>query len=286
MAIDARIDRHEARSPRAWLSCACLAATLLVASTYLAAAAPGESEDLWSSLANEIFTGRPLVDGTGLLDIEMPSRAEDAAIVPVTMRVTLPRGDVRRLEKLTLIIDENPAPVAATFKLGDNAGVSMISTRVRVNSYTNVHAVAELSDGKLYVAKTYVKASGGCSAPAARSSDETIANLGQMKFKVFGAPTNVAASVPREAQITIRHPNSSGLQRDQVSLLYIPAHFVDELKVWQGDTLLFSMEAGISISEDPQFRFTYLPNGSRTFRVEVKDTDGKVFRREWNASEM
>ena len=43
-----------------------------------------------------------------------------------------------------------------------------ISTRVRVNSYTNVHAVAELSDGKLYVVKTYVKASGGCSAPAVK----------------------------------------------------------------------------------------------------------------------
>ena len=75
----------------------------------------------------------------------------------------------------------------------------------------------------------------------------------------------------------IRHPNNSGLQRDQVSLLYIPAHFVDELRVWQGDALLFSMEAGISISEDPNFRFTYIPNGAATFKVEAKDTDGKVF---------
>ena len=44
-----------------------------------------------------------------------------------------------------------------------------ISTRVRVNNYTDVHAVAELSDGKLYMTKTYVKASGGCSAPATKS---------------------------------------------------------------------------------------------------------------------
>jgi sulfur-oxidizing protein SoxY len=86
----------------------------------------------------------------------------------------------------------------------------------------------------------------------------------------------------------IRHPNNSGLQRHQVSLLYIPANYVDELHVWQGDALLFSMEAGISISEDPNFRFTYLSNGAATFKVEAKDTEGNAFRGEWpaEASEM
>jgi sulfur-oxidizing protein SoxY len=258
---------------------------LLVAATPGLAAAP-DPEEAWTSLAKEIFSGRQLTDGTGLVGIEMPARAEDAALVPVTMRVTLPLGDRRQLKTLTLVIDDNPAPVAATFKFGDNAGASVISTRVRVNSYTYVHAVAELSDSKLYVVKTYVKASGGCSAPAAKNADEAAANLGQMRFRVFGKPTD--ASAPREAQVMIRHPNNSGLQRDQVSLLYIPAYFVDELRVWQGDALLFSMEAGISISEDPNFRFTYIPNGATTFKVEAKDTQGKAFRREWSAgaSEM
>jgi sulfur-oxidizing protein SoxY len=210
----------------------------------------------------------------------MPARAEDAAIVPVTMRVTLPPGDSRRLKTLTLVIDNNPVPVAATFTFGDSAGVSVISTRVRVNSYTEVHVVAELSDSKLYFVKTYVKASGGCSAPAAKNADEAIANLGQMKFRVFGKPSGAQ----REAQIMIRHPNNSGLQRDQVSLLYIPANFVDELHLWQGHALLFSMKAGISISEDPNFRFTYIPNGATTFKVEARDTEGKAFGSEWPAS--
>src|SRR6202040_3235294 len=109
-----------------------------------------------------------------------------------------------------------------------------------------------------------------------------IANLGQMKFRVFGKPSGTQ----REAQIMIRHPNNSGLQRDQVSLLYIPAHFVEELRVWHGEALLLSMEAGVSISENPNFRFTYLPNGATTFKVEAKDTQGKVFRREWPVDEM
>jgi sulfur-oxidizing protein SoxY len=48
--------------------------------------------------------------------------------------------------------------------------------------------------------------------------------------------------------------------------------------------LLFSMKAGISISEDPNFRFTYVPNGAATFKVEARDTEGKAFLSEWPAS--
>src|SRR5215470_2573039 len=262
-----------------WLAVSALAVALQFALAQPSVAQAPTSEEIWNELAKEIFKGRPLADGTGLVGIEMPTRAEDAAIVPVTMRVTLPLGDPRRVKALTLVIDENPAPVAATFEFGDNAGVSMISTRVRVNSYTDVHLVAELTDGKLYVVKTYVKASGGCSAPAAKNADEAHASLGQMRFRTFGNPTG-GASLAREAQVMIRHPNNSGLQRDQVTLLYIPAHFIEELAVRQGDALLFRMNGGISISEDPNFRFSYLATGAATFAVEAKDNAGKMFRNE------
>src|SRR5436190_9843508 len=213
---------HALKRPRrigsqwSWLCVGALLLASLSASSGLSFAATFEIEDTWAPLANDIFRGRPLADGTGLVSIDMPTRAEDAAIVPVTMRVTLPPGDSRRLKALTLVIDNNPIPVASTFTFSDSAGVSVISTRVRINSYTNVHVVAELSDSKLYLAQTYVKASGGCSAPAAKNVDEAIATLGQMRFRVFGK----LSGAQREAQVMIRHPNNSGLQRDQVSLLY------------------------------------------------------------------
>src|SRR5262249_335788 len=114
-----------------------------------------EQADPWPELARDIFNGPGLNDGAGLIPIEMPYSAEDAAIVPVTLRATLPPGDARAVKAITLVIDQNPAPVAATFQVG--AGVTMISTRVRVDSYTNVHAVAELSDGELYASTVFVK---------------------------------------------------------------------------------------------------------------------------------
>jgi sulfur-oxidizing protein SoxY len=243
----------------------------------IGALAQSTSTDPWPELASNLFNGRAIADGAGFLEIEMPSRAEDAAIVPLTLRTTLTATETRRIVSLTIVIDENPAPVAAIFHIGPGAVVPVISTRVRVNSYTNVHAVAELSDGKLYAVKTYVKASGGCSAPAVKADK---VGIGEMRLRLFGQ-TPEAASDTRTAQIMIRHPNNSGLQMDQVTRLYIPPFFVQSLKVWQGDELLLALEGSISISEDPNIRFTYVPENSRSLRAEAVDTLGHVFSGRW-----
>lgn len=239
--------------------------------------------DPWPSLQQEIFKGRAMQDGNGVLAIEMPGRAEDAAIVPVTLRLKLPPGDARKVSAVTLVIDQNPSPLAARFELGRDAGVSEISTRVRVNSYTDVHAIAELSDGQLYMVKTFVKASGGCSVPAAKDAVEARNNLGQIRFRQFAKAGDGHSSGAREAQIMIGHPNNSGLQMDQLTRAYTPAFFVNEMQVWLDDAPVLSMEGGISISENPNFQFSYVPTGGKQFRVEAKDTEGHVFQGEWKA---
>ena len=243
--------------------------------------AGAEGYDPWPGLVQDIFNNRPMNDGSDVIGIEMPYRAEDAAIVPVTLRTKLAPTDSRRVVSITLVIDQNPAPMAAKFELGPDAHVSEISTRVRVNNYTDVHAVAELSDGKLYVTKTFVKASGGCSAPAAKNADEASSHLGQMKYRQFARADQASPDGTREAQIMIGHPNNSGLQMDQLTQLYIPAFFIDQVKLWQDDSPVLAMEGGISISEDPHLRFTYVSNGAKTFRAEARDTAGHVFKNEW-----
>jgi sulfur-oxidizing protein SoxY len=253
----------------------------VVLGAHLAPAATLDAYDPWPGLVKDIFGNRPMNDGSDVVAVAMPYRAEDAAIVPVTLRTKLAPGDTRRIKTITLVIDQNPAPMAAKFELGPDANVSEISTRVRVNNYTDVHAVAELTDGKLYMVKTYVKASGGCSAPAAKNADEAKARLGQMRYRQFAKPGDGPASGVREAQIMIGHPNNSGLQMDQVTQLYIPAFFINELHLWQDDSPVLSMEGGISISEDPNIRFTYVSNAAKRFRAEAKDTDGHVFQHEW-----
>ncbi len=240
--------------------------------------------DRWPALAGEIFNKHPLQDGTAVLAIDAPYRADDAALVPVTVRSLLPAEDTRRIRRITLVIDENPSPLAAVFELGQDSGIDRISTRVRINDYTNVHAVAEMNDGTLFVVQRFVKAAGGCSAPAIKQAAGDIP-LGTLRFRRFppqeGAPAGTA-----EAELMIRHPNYSGLQMDQFTRLYIPAHFVRSVTLWQGDRVLLGVQGGISLSENPAFRFDYRPSGAKSIRAEVIDNKDEKFSGTWAAGDM
>ena len=235
------------------------------------------TSDPWPSLAEQIFQDRPISDGAAVLGIDAPYRADDAALVPISLHNLLPADDRQRIKCITLVVDENPSPVAAAFLIGDNSGITTISTRVRVDSYTNIHAVAETADGGLFAAKRFVKAAGGCSAPVARQEASGIP-LGTMRFRQFKAAFN--AEKP-EAQVLIRHPNYSGMQMDQITRLYVPAQFVSTVRIWQGDDLLLGVNSGISISENPEFRFDYQPNGATAMRAEVRDSEGRLFNESW-----
>lgn len=256
-----------------------------LAAALLVAAAPGASADesAWSFVKENLYGDATLLE-SGIVSLDAPYRAEDAALVPMTIRTALPAGDTRRVERITLVIDENPAPVAATFTLGAQANVSAITTRVRVNAYTPVHVVAELSDGSLHVTDEFVKASGGCAAPMAKDAEAALANLGKMRLRWFDSADDAAPAMSRaSAQLMIRHPNNSGLQMDQLTRFYIPAHFVSNVTIKQGDDLVLAMEGGISISEDPNFRFEFDATGEG-ITVEASDTEGNTFTQTFAAA--
>jgi sulfur-oxidizing protein SoxY len=236
--------------------------------------ANAQSPDAWSTLRPEIFGTRDIVDGSHVLSLEAPVRAEDAALVPITIR--LAAGRSTGIKSVTLLVDENPSPLVATFSYGAAAGTGerSLSTRVRVNSYSNVRAIAESHDGKLFMVTQFVKAAGGCSAPAGKDPDAALENLGKMQVRLLANPN---AAPPREAQVMIRHPNSSGFQMDQLTGLYVPAKYVQKIEVRKGADVVLTMEGGISISEDPNIRFTFDGETNGPLHIRAEDTDGRVF---------
>ena len=236
----------------------------------------GANDDPWQDIRRDVFDNRE-VSEDGLVTLDAPYRAEDAAVVPLTMHIPASAGQVK---SLTLVIDKNPAPVAATFQFGEAAGTGerMLSTRVRVDMYSNIRAIVETADGKLHMATKFVKASGGCSAAASKDADEALASLGKMQVRTFEDPAVKDQTPPvREAQVMIRHPNFTGMQMDQVTRQYTPMRIVSEMDVKRDGALIFKMEGGISISENPNFRFTFVPGSENVIEVTAKDTDGKVF---------
>lgn len=245
------------------------AITLSAAAAFAEPANPLTPSESWDYLRDVVVGDVVVQEGAGVLSLDAPYRANDAATVPITIR----QQGHDPIRSVTLVIDENPAPVAATIEFGDAMAPLRFETRVRVDQYSNVRAIAETGDAH-YMAGAFVKASGGCSAPATRDPAAALAGLGDMRLRHFEDPEPGR----REAQVMIRHPNYSGLQRDQITHLFIPPHFISALEVRQGDDLLFRLEGGISISENPVFRFDYTDNGAPDITVTAEDTEGNVFR--------
>ena len=94
---------------------------------------------------------------------------------------------------------------------------------MRVNNYTNVHAVVRTKDGRLFETTKFVKASGGCSAPMGMSDEEAMKGMGDMRMKFSG---DGAPGKSTEATLMIRHPNFSGMQMNQVTRDYTPARYI------------------------------------------------------------
>ena len=77
-------------------------------------------------------------------------------------------------------------------------------------------------------------------------------------------------------RLEIKHPSHSGMQMDQITLLYILARYVETVEVWADEDKLFTMTGSISLSEDPEIEFTYTKPAVQAMRVRMTDTEETV----------
>ncbi len=246
------------------------AAFTMVFLTAAALATTIEEDMLWTGGMKQAYFGdRPIVQSDELIVLDVPKRAQDAALVPVSITAQVPQTDERYIKTVYLIIDKNPGALAGKFHFTPNSGRADLEFRVRVDAYSPVRAIAELNSGELYMSRRFIKASGGCSAPAGSDLDAAMARLGRIKLKTH-SDARIDNATP--AQLMISHPNLNGLQMDQLTRLYAPAHFVRHIKVSFDGNEVFSAETGFGISENPSFRFYFVPRGDGELTAEVVDT--------------
>lgn len=252
---------------------------LLLALSMLPALCPAEDgendESVWNAaLKEQFFAAKTLQEDESVIRLEAPYRAEDPALVPIKIVAAIPQSEARYIKKVTLFVDKNPVPYAGEFEFTPASGKAELALRIRINSYSFVRAVAETSDGGFYMAKKFVKASGGCSAPLGADLDAAMQRLGKMKFRL---DEGVKFNEPVLAQLMISHPNITGLQMDQVSRLIKPAHYVKQVKVTFDGKPVLTAKTDIALSSDPNFRFYFVPKQAGELRAEITDSEGKSF---------
>jgi sulfur-oxidizing protein SoxY len=236
---------------------------------------PGK-EAHWLDFKEGMFKGRPVdAHGDAVIKLEAPARAADAAVVPISITAQFPQTPAHFIRKIYLFIDENPEPYAGFFEFTPESGLANIETRVRVEDYTFMRAIAETNDGHLYSAVRFIKASGGCSAPAGKDDAAAEASAGQVRITAEG---KTVVGQPQLAQVMVRHPNRTGMAMNQVTRNYARAYFIRKVAVTYDGKPVMTANVNFSISENPNFRFYFVPQGSGELKAQAEDTKNKQFQ--------
>ena len=100
---------------------------------------------------------------TGRIKMELPQIAENGNTVPMGFEVESPMTESDYVKAVHIFAEKNPQPYVATYRFTPDSGKAKVSTRMRFRKTQNVVAVAEMSDGSVYMVKTPVKVTiGGC----------------------------------------------------------------------------------------------------------------------------
>ena len=137
-------------------------------STALLTAALALPHQAWAAWPNKAFKSGKIKDAMmslyGAADyttsdailFKAPEIAENGAVVPLSISFD---GQVKNI---AVLVEENPAPLAAFFEFGPKSAAS-VSTRIKMGDSSLVHAVAQTADGQLIgVAKEVKVTIGGC----------------------------------------------------------------------------------------------------------------------------
>lgn len=131
-----------------------------LAQSNLGSLQPEESVD---ATMKRLFGARPIKDGSSAIKLDLPLIAENGAVVPISVEMTVPQTPQSHVKSIYIISDKNRRPLSATFNLGSTLGQPYIGTNLRLGESTNVRAIAEMNDGSLLQAKREVKVTvGGC----------------------------------------------------------------------------------------------------------------------------
>lgn len=229
----------------------------------------------WNTvLKPRYFAEKPISESKQIIELEAPYRAEDPALVPITVTSKIAQTPERYIAQMTLFIDKNPEPFVGEFQFSPESGKADLAMRVRINAYSNVRAIARLNNGELHMNKVFVKASGGCSAPISADLEAAMKRIGKMKFRV---DPDGSEDQPLLTQLLISHPNITGMQMDQVTRLVRPAHFIQRMNVTFNDQPVLRAKTDIAISADPNFRFYFIPQQRGVLKAEIADNQGKTW---------
>jgi sulfur-oxidizing protein SoxY len=234
-----------------------------------------QAEDApWTALQTSYFPGKKL-EAAPFIHLTAPARAASGDQVPFAFSIDQPMTAKQYIKSVTMFVDANPVPLTAVFHFTPESGKAEISTRIRFESDSLVHVVAESNDGRFYVNAIPVKASGGCGGTAPGDDAAAMAQAGKMKVALDGPfkPGGV-----NKARLLIRHPMYTGLQRDLSTNGFRPAFFINKIAITYNGKPVMTADTSIGISENPSIQFGFVADKPGALQIVLHDNKGATFR--------
>ena len=99
----------------------------------------------------------------GRIKLTLPAIAENASVVPLKVAVESPMTADDHVKAVHLFADGNPLPGVASYNFGPHNGRADFTLRIRLAKTQKIVAVAEMSNGEVYMSKQSIKVTlGGC----------------------------------------------------------------------------------------------------------------------------
>jgi sulfur-oxidizing protein SoxY len=99
----------------------------------------------------------------GKISLQLPEIAENGNTVPYSVTVESPMTETEFVKAVHILAPANPHPRVATFYLTSQSGKAAMSSRMRLGQTQDVLAIAEMSDGRVYMSERAVRVTvGGC----------------------------------------------------------------------------------------------------------------------------
>ena len=141
------------------VSAGAVASLLAFANGAMAQQSP-DAAALEAALKRAIGDAKPT---EGKINVNLPEIAENGNTVPFDVTVESPMTDANFVKALHVFAPGNPSADVASFLFTPQSGKASVSSRMRLGKTQDVWAVAEMSDGKFFMAKRTVKVTiGGC----------------------------------------------------------------------------------------------------------------------------
>lgn len=258
-----------------------LITAVLLAALSTPALADGEA---WENIRKGLYGEQFLLSGAGVIAIDAPYRTPIDARADLAAHVVAP--DDTGIAEVAVILDENPMPVSAVFRFEEAVPRFFFDITMRVNGPTPMHVVARTTDGRHFVAETFVKTTGqgACAAPPGTDPELALKTLGEMQIELAGQimvgtgaaldPLALNARM-NKLDVDLDHPQHSGMQMDQITLLFTPMRYIETLDIDLDGAGFVEMTGSISLSENPRVGLS-VPRSAQSVDVTMTDTDGTV----------